>query len=151
MAETFEPPQTEVRRSWWGRNWKWVVPVGVILPLVLCGTCVGVIVFAFGAIRNHEVTQEAFSRAKADPEVIALLGEPLEMGRFVSGTLEAGGSGGEADLSIPISGPKGAATIKAVATKNGTWNYSKLIVVPGDGGAEIDLRAKAPSLQRSGG
>ncbi len=50
------------------------------------------------------------------------------------------GGSGEADLAIPISGPKGKATIYAVATKSGgKWTYSKLTVQVVGGGDEIDL------------
>jgi hypothetical protein len=39
------------------------------------------------------------------------------------------GASGEANLSIPISGPKGKGTINVAANKSlGRWNYSGLIV-----------------------
>ncbi len=50
------------------------------------------------------------------------------------------GASGQADIAIPISGPKGKATIYAVATKSGgKWTYSKLTVQVVGGGDEIDL------------
>ena len=50
------------------------------------------------------------------------------------------GGSGDADLSIPISGPKGKATIYAVAKKSaGEWSYSKLAVKIDSSGETIDL------------
>src|SRR5688572_23870433 len=117
-------PSGQPPRSWWSRNWKWVVPVGVIAPLLLCGTCAVVVIFgAFNALRSHEVTQHAVARAKTDPEVVALLGQPIDLGRLVSGVISRSGSTEEADLAIPISGPNGSATIEAQATKSAdAWN-----------------------------
>lgn len=129
------------KRSWWGRNWKWVVPVGCLTPLLCCGGVITLIIaFVFGAIKSSDVYVEALSQAKGNKDVVALLGEPIVAGAFPSGKIEIRNQGGNADLVIPLSGPKGTATIHAVATKNaGRWEYSKLEVVQ-DGAARIDLR-----------
>jgi hypothetical protein len=133
-----QPPQ----RSWWGRNWKWVVPVGCVTPLLVCGGGITlIVVLVFGAIKSSDVYTEAVARAKANPEVKSRLGEPVEAGFWASGKVEVSGPSGEADLTIPLSGPKGSATLRAVATKTGgKWEYSTLEVTPGDSGGRIDLR-----------
>src|SRR4030095_2333626 len=70
---------------------------------------------------------------------VAALGTPIKEGLVPSGKTNVEGSSGEADLAIPISGPKGKATIYAVATKSGgEWNFSKLSVAI-EGGETIDL------------
>ena len=129
-------------RTWWSRNWKWVVPVGCLTPAVLC--CGGgglILTFVFGALKSSEVYTDALARAKANEEVKTLLGEPIEAGFWVSGSVEVGGTSGKADLSIPVSGPKGSATLHAVATKaGGKWVYSTLEAVPQASGTSIDLR-----------
>ena len=129
-------------RTWWSRNWKWVVPVGCLTPAILC--CGGgglILTFVFGALKSSEVYTDALARAKANEEVRTLLGEPIEAGFWVSGSVEVGGTSGKADLSIPVSGPKGSATLHAVAIKTGgKWVYSTLEAVPQDSGAPIDLR-----------
>jgi Cytochrome oxidase complex assembly protein 1 len=62
----------------------------------------------------------------------------------LSGNTSVNGGSGNADLSIPISGPRGKGTIYAVATKSaGEWTYSKLVVKIESTGATIDL---APEL-----
>jgi hypothetical protein len=58
----------------------------------------------------------------------------------LSGNTNVNGASGDADLSIPISGPKGKGTIFAVAKKSGgEWTYSKLNVKIDSTGETIDL------------
>ena len=128
--------------GWWSRNWKWAAPVGCLLPVLLCGGLFALIFTSvFGLIKSSDAYIEALARAKASPEVQAALGTPIEPGFFVSGSIKINNNTGNADLSIPVSGPKGSATIRAVATRaGGPWQYSVLEVLP-DGGGRIDLQA----------
>lgn len=128
--------------SWWSRNWKWFVPTGCCLtPLVLGGAFAAFLVLViFGALKQTDVYQTAVARAKADPRVTAALGTPIEEGWWLSGNTEVSGGSGEANLSIPISGPKDKGTIYAVATKSaGVWTFSKLTVKVDSSGETIDL------------
>lgn len=135
-----QPPQ----RSWWSRNWKWFVPIGCLVPLLGCGGLITLIlVSVLGAIKSSEVYADALAKAKAHEEVKALLGEPIEAGFWVIGNLEVSGQAGSADLKIPLTGPKGSATLNVVAMKAaGRWQYSVLEVQPAGAGARIDLRSK---------
>lgn len=132
---------TRPKPNWWGRNWKWVVPVGCLTPLLCCGGFVTVILgVVFGAIKSSDVYTEAMKRARASQEVIALTGEPIEAGMFPTGNIAIHNLRGNADLTIPISGPKGHASLRAVAERNnGPWEFSKLEVVS-NAGVRIDLR-----------
>lgn len=126
--------------SWWGRNWKWVLPVGCLTPVLLCGGFIAAILaIVFGALKSSDAYTEALARAQKDRRVQAALGEPIEAGFFVSGNISLNNDRGHADLRIPISGPNGNATIYVVANKAaGKWTYTRLDVVP-DGGERIDL------------
>ena len=63
------------------------------------------------------------------PAVIEALGSPIKEGFFVSGNTNVNGAAGEANLAIPIFGPKGRGTIYAKAAKSlGRWSYSDLVV-----------------------
>ena len=54
------------------------------------------------------------------------------------------GSSGEADIAIPISGPKGQGTIHAVAKKSaGEWTYTTLEVEIKETGKRIPLQPGA--------
>ena len=71
---------------------------------------------------------------------MAALGTPIEEGWYLLGNTNVNGRSGDADLSIPVSGPKGKGTIYAVATKSGgEWSYSKLTVKIDSTGEMIDL------------
>lgn len=102
----------------------------------------GVSIFGavFGMMKSSDAYKIAVARAKADERVISALGTPISEGWLVSGKTNVTGGSGEADLSIPISGPKGKGTIYAVATKfAGEWTYSKLVVKIDSTGETIDL------------
>jgi hypothetical protein len=87
------------------------------------------VVIAFGAIKSTDLYKDAIARAKMHPTVIEALGSPIKEGFFVSGNTNVNGAAGEANLAIPISGPKGKGTIYAQAAKSlGRWTYSDLIV-----------------------
>ena len=134
--------QTQPAPGWWSRNWKWFVPTGCCLtPLVLGGACVAFLVFViFGALKQSDAYKIAVARAKADSRVVTALGAPISEGWYLSGKTNVNGGSGDADLSIPISGPKGKGTIYAVATKSaGEWTYSKLEVKIDSTGETIDL------------
>jgi hypothetical protein len=126
-------------RGWWGRNWMWAVPVGCLAPLVLCCGGIGLIIsIVFGAIKSSEPYGEAVARAQGSPALQAELGQPIEPGFFPSGSIQVGfdapgGRTGHADLSIPVSGPKGSATVRAVAEKTDAgWTFATLeAVIPG--------------------
>ena len=136
------PPPSAPRPGWWSRNWKWFLPTGCCFaPLVLGGACLAfVVIVIFGALKQTDVYKTAVARAKSDSRVMAALGTPIEEGWYLSGNTSVNNGSGQADLSIPISGPKGKGTIYAVATKSGgEWSYSKLNVKIDSTGETIDL------------
>ena len=96
------------------------------------------------ARKEFEPYQYALARAKADARVQAALGEPIREAWFSAWRGETtGGEGGHANLSIPISGPKGSAAILVVAARaGGRWHYSTInVTVAGQAGV-IDLLAQ---------
>ena len=122
--------QQQERRGWWSRNWKWFVPVGCLSMIAAVAVVIVLIVtLVFGALKSSDIYKQALEKAKANPTVISELGEPIEDGWIVSGSISVNGSSGEADIAIPISGPKKSATIYAVGRKSaGEWKFSRLEV-----------------------
>jgi hypothetical protein len=135
---TPEPPP----RSWFGRNWIWVVPVGCLTPVLLCGGCFALIFFGVtGLIKSSEPYGEAIAKAKANQEVRNQLGEPIAVGYWTTGSVQVSNGTGSANFIIPISGPKKSGIVFVEATKNaGKWEYSKLEVQPVGSDKRIDLR-----------
>jgi len=130
-------PPALLKPNWWSRNWKWFVPTGCLGFLALIAVFVGcILVFVFSVMKSTDVYKTAIARAKASSEVQAALGTPIKEGFFVGGSQHVNPASGDANLSIPISGPKGSGTIYVEAKKSaGHWQYSTLVV-------EIDATKK---------
>lgn len=130
--ETTTPPPSPLppKRNWWTRNWKWFVPTGCLTILLLFALFfTSIVLFAFGIMKSTDIYKDALAKAQADPAVVEALGSPIKDGMIFSGKTDVNGASGEANLAIPISGPKGKGTIYAVAEKSaGLWNYSILAV-----------------------
>ena len=138
-------PTAPPRRNWWQRNWKWFVPTGCLTLILLAVAFVAmVVVVVFGAMKSSDAYKIAVTRAKNDERVVRAIGKPISEGMFMSGNTNVSGGSGQADLAIPISGPKGKAKIYAVATKSaGEWVYSKLVVRVESTGETIDLNEES--------
>ena len=135
------PPQIPAQKSNAG---KWV--------LFGCGGCLGLLAlgvvafaaifyFAMGVIKNTDVYADAFKKAEQSAEVQAALGTPIETGFMFQGNVSITNGAGTADITVPLSGPKGEGTMKVKASKSpgGPWQYSVLEVQLSDGN-KVDLR-----------
>jgi hypothetical protein len=126
------PPEN---KGWFGRNWKWFVPVGCLsIVLMIVVFIAAIVYFAFGTIKSSVVYQEAITKTRSNAVVIRELGEPIEPGWLISGRINVNESSGNADLSIPVSGPKKSGTVYVVATKKmGKWDiYGLEVAVEGE-------------------
>lgn len=130
----------QTQRTWLQRNTKWIVLTAVLLGLLmLVGFVGGILAIVSASMQSSDVFKTSMQRAQASPAVIAALGEPVEPGFFVSGSISVENRTGEADLSIPVSGPRGEATIDVVAHKrDGAWNY-EIMRISGEKLPPVDL------------
>ena len=139
------------KRSWWRRKARWLVPLIIILAMVVLFVGVFALAasFVMGLMKSSGAYKEGLARAKAYPAVQAALGAPIEDGFFVTGSISTSGSSGAADLAIPISGPKGKATLCVVASESaGQWSFSTLSVEVKGSSESINLleeKEKEPS------
>jgi len=114
------------RKSWFSRNWKWLVPTVLILFFVLPLMLIGSI---FAAMKNSDAAKECLLRAQNNALVVERLGTPIEEGWLVSGSINSSTTTGDADLAIPISGPKGKGKVYVTAHKAaGAWDYQAMEV-----------------------
>ena len=127
--------------GWWGRNWKWAAPSGCLLMFLLVGAFIGAIfLFVFSMMKSTEAYAHSMETARADAEVVAALGQPIQEGMFVTGNFEESGGAGQAQFSIPVSGPKGSGTIYVEARKSaGEWVYSTMVLETDNPKQRIDL------------
>jgi hypothetical protein len=138
--------QDQEPRGWWSRNWKWAVPVGclgsLVIMLALCG---GLVAILFGSMKSSWACTEGVNLAVHNKRVIRELGEPIKVGWLVSGSISVSGPSGEADLSIPLSGPRGHGTLYVFAHKRvGEWNLERAEVEIYGQQERIDLLADKP-------
>lgn len=137
MATSAPPPDAPPlpRKGWFARNWLWAVPAGCLSVLVLAVACIILAVYLlFSSFRDSEVGREALARARASQQLTEALGTPIEAGWFVTGSIKYDQTIGRAELSIPLSGPKGKGTLRFKADKiNRAWSFSRLVVELEDG------------------
>lgn len=128
-------------RSWLGRNWKWL-----LAAVFVCGAVfvVGIFTLVMGAMRGSDVAREATARAQANALVGQRLGSPISEGWIVGGSINVSPGAGDADLSVPISGPKGKGTVYVRAQKaGGAWSYNLMEATIEGSSERIDLLASA--------
>jgi hypothetical protein len=127
-AVSAESQMIAVPPNWFHRNWIWVVSVASALGLAVFGGFVfAVFLFVMRMMHSFGAYQEAMTRARQDPALIAAIGTPIEEGLWVSGKISENNQTGRADLTIPLSGPQGRATLHLRASKSGgAWKFSDL-------------------------
>ena len=93
-----------------------------------------------GLIKSSDAYTGALARARSAPAVIDAIGTPIKDGFLVSGNINVSGTTGAADLAIPVSGPKGSASIVIQASKSlGVWHFDHMIVQVDATQQRIDL------------
>jgi hypothetical protein len=116
--------------NWISRSWKWLIPVAVVgFILLAVGFVSGILLIVETSFRHSDCYTQALARASADPHVLEKMGQPIVAGWLISGNINISGPSGNADISIPLSGPKGKGTIYVVAKKSaGDWSFETLQV-----------------------
>jgi hypothetical protein len=131
MATSFGAvtPPAEPRKSWFKRNWKWFIPACCLfIFLLIVGGIGGILAIVEGSIKHSGAYTQALAEAQANPQVTSLIGQPVTPGMFVSGNINVNGDSGDANISIPVSGPKGKGTVYAEAKKiAGQWQFQTLL------------------------
>jgi hypothetical protein len=100
-------------------------------------------------LRTSPLVAEAVDRANDHAAAASLLGRPIGAGWFVKGYSRQDETGwGEARLWIPVSGPKGEATLHARAGRgSGPWVFSALELLQGNRSVANLLEPDDPAAQ----
>lgn len=101
--------------------------LGVIGLISLCGfALVGGVMLN---IRNSEPVEQTMTILNNDETAVSLLGSPIELGLFVSGSFETTSASGFADFNMPVSGPNGDGRVFVQAIQSaGQWQVDNLIL-----------------------
>ncbi|WP_421725566.1 cytochrome c oxidase assembly factor Coa1 family protein [Bauldia sp.] len=109
------------------RNW---ARAGVI---VLVGLALFIPAAFFGMLTlmtNTDAYRQSMEIMRTDQRVIAVMGEPIEAGWFVTGNVSLNNDDGTSELSIPVSGPKASGRLISRATKtDGVWTVNQLALL----------------------
>jgi hypothetical protein len=126
--------------------------LGLLVALMSLGIAAifGILALVMSSMKSSDAAKEAMARARSNPAVAQQLGTPIEEAWFVSGSISVSSGSGNAELSLPISGPKGKGTVYVTAQKTaGVWNYSLMQAAIDTSGDKIDLLAAAPSAAQA--
>jgi len=130
---------TPPRKSWLRRNWIWLVATLFLGMLVFV---FGIFALIMGVVRGSTVAKDSVAKAQSNATVVQRLGTPISEGWLLSGSVNVSSGTGDANLAVPIDGPKGKGTVYAVAHMNeGIWTYDKLQVAIEGSSERIDLLA----------
>lgn len=119
-------------KNWFNRNWKWAVPTGgcllvIILFIAFAGTMFMGVTSLF---KDSEPYKNALLKAQTNEVVIEAIGEPIETSGMTKGSINYSNGEGHTNLDIPIKGPKGKAIIRVVADKHSDeWEYILMEVI----------------------
>ncbi|MGH1352281.1 MAG: cytochrome c oxidase assembly factor Coa1 family protein [Methyloligellaceae bacterium] len=107
------------------RNWA-KVGFGIFVGIILF--FIGMI-FLIGNLLKGEAYEKSLQKVKSNPEIIQLLGQPIQQTGFIMGSFNTNGARGYTAISYSVTGPKGSATVYVEAIKNiGPWELKKVLV-----------------------
>ncbi len=101
------------RPSWVKRNWKWALPLGGCLGLILLFVLlIGSVSYGVTTLfEDSDSFEYAFEKINQDEQLIKVLGSPIKKDGMVRGNPNYINGDGRADMTIPISRAKGKGTL----------------------------------------
>jgi hypothetical protein len=131
-------------RTWWDRNWKWLVPVTCLVPALVCtGAITMILAMVMEFMKSTPPYEQSLAAVTEHAAVREALGTPIEAGWVVTGNVESGPRSGHADITYTVSGPSGSARVFVVGDFNGAgWTYSRMQLEIEGTGERLDLLAK---------
>lgn len=112
-----------------------------LISFVLFAAClIACAVSIFGLMRSSEPYQMAMDVLLDDPRAARALGEPIEAGFWVSGSIQQSNADGEANLIIPVSGSHDRGRLYVYALREeGVWRLRQLTLETENYADRIDL------------
>jgi len=122
--------ERQKHKSWFSRNWGWVVGGGCLSLIVIVVLAVGSFIYKVSStVKESEPYTYAYTKAIENERVIGFLGTPIETNGMGSTSYKYANGSSTAELVIPIKGPKDEGSIVVNAEKiNDEWAYNLLYV-----------------------
>lgn len=125
------------QKSWFARNWGWVLGGGCLTLIIVVVLAVGGIIYKVAdAVKESEPYTLALIKAKGNERVIEFLGTPIETNGMGNTNFHYSNGSTTAKITIPIKGSKDEGSIIVDAEKvSDEWVY-RLLYVKIDGETE---------------
>ena len=137
-------PVVSVAKSSNGTKKAWLFGCGGCLVLVALLGAFGAAIFAFvfKALGESEAAQASLREAQASTVLIEEIGEPMALGWLVVGNVNVSNDSGDADIVVPIEGPKGTASVHTIGVREGgVWTMQEMTATVAGSGTTVDLLA----------
>jgi len=126
--------ELEIKNSWWKRNWKWSLPIFLLLSIFIFVIIInsilnGNVSSLAQAYSDNSLYENAIELSKTNQRVIEVLGdiEPIDNLAILEGNAVYSNNNNSVELSVRIKGNKGNGKMDIFADKDGTrWNYKKI-------------------------
>ena len=122
-------------KSWWNKNWKWIIPIlGIFLISIfaISTTSIGeTTIDIVKAYADPDLVETALNKAQGNDEVKELLGilEQVDKMAKLEGSVKYSNNDRSVDISIRVRGSKGKGRMRIIAERNGeTWEYKKIVI-----------------------
>jgi hypothetical protein len=102
----------------------------LLLAVVILALMVGALVVGFfgrlsGPMESSWAYEQGLQLVRSSPQAVEVLGHPIEAGK-VDGWVRISGETGDAELSVPVSGPRGSGVLELVARKRSErWSFER--------------------------
>jgi hypothetical protein len=118
--------------TWWPRNRRWLVPVLILSPVLLCCLpCGGTFLVARFGIRHSEPYQLTLERIQSDPTVCDALGESIHDVGWLPVASGNDVQNGPIELQIQVAGSRTHGTVLSrTVRRNERWLFTRLEVHP---------------------
>lgn len=132
-------------KNWWGKNWKWLLPLsgfsiaGIFMVIFLI-TGMADLALAYA---DPSLCQNAIAEANKNELVILRLGklEPISELAMVEGNAAYSDNNQTIAVTVRVSGEKGKGKMDISADKaNGKWHYKSIKIRIKETGEEIQVK-----------
>jgi len=141
------PPQ----KGWFGRNWKWFVPLLIVVVLSPCRLCAGFGGWAAfwlkGQVKKSQPYQDSLAIVQNDPRVTAALGTPVKVTTGPWGAIDEDATPSTIVAYYEVEGPNGSASVMLEGEKLNAWRI-RVLTVDLPGGA-VNLAPGAATQPRA--
>lgn len=109
------------------QNMKWIL-LGILSFILFVGFAFS-IVFLVMKLMKGEAYELSLLEISNNRQVIEIIGEPIQPGWFVMGSVNTSGPEGSASLEYSIEGPNGSGKVYVYASRTvGEWKLDKVVV-----------------------